>query len=289
MANHKASFRLAYNNLSLRTLENFFTAFTKNDRGLDDMSHTLFLVRRATKDRIRATDVEFDGVSEYTQGSIEPITQTVEKELREHVKRLSLSEQIKWYNRFEGVPMGRISAGFVYESIVHTIFLKNITLDLFRMTVARAFDKSDKRKPQWKSNYEGASVQSSFKGFRPTRTTIYKESILTLTTIEPEVHYIPEDRNQVGFDSFIITDHTLYIFQVTIASSHKIKPGLVQFFSKISEESLPPHMPWKFVFVRPNNEEISCPQPTDSDLMEKLESGMELFSAVLDLAAPGDS
>ncbi|KAI9446376.1 hypothetical protein H4582DRAFT_1905253 [Lactarius indigo] len=86
--------------------------------------------------------------------------------------------------------------------------------------------------------------------------------------IEDGVYYTPKARNQGAFDSFIMTDQKLYIFQFTMGSDHLIKKGILPFFS---QESLPPRANWYFVFVVLLGLEISCPQSWDSGLNELLD------------------
>jgi hypothetical protein len=54
----------------------------------------------------------------------------------------------------------------------------------------------------------------------------------TLTVFQPGVFYVPTSPNQVAFDSFILEDQVLYIFQFSIAATHSIKEGILSFFSQ---------------------------------------------------------
>jgi hypothetical protein len=95
--------------------------------------------------------------------------------------------------------------------------------------------------------------------------------------IKKNVYYMPAARNQVAFDSFIVANGKLFIFQFMIASEHPIKQGILTFFSQYLQ--LPAKVNWYFVFVIPlgPNPEVTCPQPQEAGLTE-----MKLFSAVTD-------
>ncbi len=257
-------------------LNKIVMALNSTDGGTNNLSHHIFLLERMTEDMIQEMNLKLDDIRKYTYGSIRPISRAVVEKLQNLFAMLSLTEHQMWYERFVNIPMGRISAGFLYESFVHKTFEEEIKLDLFPMKDQRVL-VSGRQKLQWKSTHEDPSKQSSPIHTTPTNTIAYQESI---TTIEPEVYYILRARNQVGFNSFVMTNNTLYIFQASIASCRRINPGFLSFFSKVSEGSLPRDMPWKFVFVIPTLVQISCPQPTDSGLMDKLRSGMELVSAM---------
>jgi len=88
---------------------------------------------------------------------------------------------------------------------------------------------------------------------------------------------------QEGFDSFTVVDGVLYIFQFTIADSHSIKGGLVDFFSRQSFQPILQGIEWRFIFVIPPGGDIECPESTDARMKEFWEGG-KLFSAEIDPA-----
>jgi hypothetical protein len=77
---------------------------------------------------------------------------------------------------------------------------------------------------------------------------------------------MPTAPNQVGIDSFILHDNNLYLFQMTVADIHCIKPNLNTFL--LSLKGLPPQNSWKFIFVKPPGRPIlKCPVP-DGELLD---------------------
>jgi hypothetical protein len=186
--------------------------------------------------------------------------------------------------------------------MVQSKLQKRVSLELIPMVKQRSDESTNstegskgKKIPQWHSDHPDRS--SSFSGtqgtpspkrprthlpsqsdhysisFSPTKTVEYEVS--ELNKIERNEFYVPKS----SIDSFIISNIYLYIFQITIASSHSIQPGMVPFFSKFI--SLPPKTMWRFVFVIPSGSEITCPHPRDHGLSELLKE-MKLFSAELD-------
>jgi hypothetical protein len=115
---------------------------------------------------------------------------------------------------------------------------------------------------------------SSTIDFQPADVVEYEGS--PRGNIQEGVFYIPKSSNQVALDSFIRFHDFFYIFQISIASKHPIKRGIVSFFSGLG--ALPPKDRWRFVFVIPSGNNISCPQPRRADLTQFLE-GIEFFSA----------
>ncbi|KAH9059459.1 hypothetical protein EDB83DRAFT_2675610 [Lactarius deliciosus] len=156
-------------------------------------------------------------------------------------------------------------AGVLYESLVQDMLEEKIALKLVPM-VKRELSESGRRLkfPRWLSDH----------GDR-------RESVAYM------VYYALEAQNQVAFDSFIMAEGKLYIFQFTIGSDHSMKEGIVRFFSK-KVPGVPPRADWHFVFVAPSRasvSEVCCsPQPQDDDFKELLNE-MNLFSAVLNCEA----
>jgi len=276
---YKARYEEALKKLSLNMLDDMTSQREKFS--IDTESHTLLLVRRVPrKDLIRANLNVSDG-KEFSYGSSEPITHAVKLELRNQLRKETRAAQIKLYKSLENVEGTRRIAGLVFESLAQSILEKKIALELVPMVKRESGESGQGKKlPRWHSDHgDGANPLSGrLIDIKPVGTFVYPRS--KLDEIEDMVYHVPEAQNQVPFDSFILADQKLYIFQFSIGSDHPIKNGIVPFFS---QRSLPPREDWHFVFVVPPGprSEISCPQPRDSDLNAFL-SKMNLFSAVLD-------
>jgi hypothetical protein len=97
---------------------------------------------------------------------------------------------------------------------------------------------------------------------------------------------VPQARNRVAFDSFILVDSVLHILQFTVAPRHGIKEGLVDFFSQDAFiDRLPPEKSnWRFVFVIPTGNEFTCKKIVNPRLTTFL-NGVQFYSAQLDPGA----
>lgn len=80
------------------------------------------------------------------------------------------------------------------------------------------------------------------------------------------------------FDSFILTDGSLYIFQITIASPREIERGIVSFFS---QRTILLGTGSRFVFVMAPGETIVCPESGNAEFAG-LGGRVTLFSAMSD-------
>jgi len=269
---YRSLFEATLDNLSLDMVEKIAKAINEQQGDIDDVSHRIILLRRRHMTaEVPQMDSNSNNVEneKYMCGTVVPISGVVEEALQVLYQRLDQTNKLKWYNCFSGIPTAQVIASWMYEKIVHEIFLDKIILNLFSM-------KPDQNRP-WKSTHGDASVQSSPLKIQPTQTTIYGD----LKTIDPQVLHILLKRNQAGFDSFIMTNNILYIFQI-IAWTHDISAKILNFYKKFSE-SLPQDRPWNFVFVVPTYaRKLSCPQPQVHKLQAKLRGGMKLFSVVLD-------
>jgi hypothetical protein len=95
--------------------------------------------------------------------------------------------------------------------------------------------------------------------------------------IKSDVYYSPAAPNQIGFDSFIVHDHILYLFQFTVKAKHDVK-DFFDFFDKCT--GLPSREHWRFIFVRPLDiyTTLKCPFPSTDALRQ-----LALYSAQVDM------
>jgi hypothetical protein len=236
-----------------------------NNFDMDEASHKVLLIRRLDNESLESL-------------SLVPITASVEWELRKRLRQVRRDEQLELYRYCSGIPSSRTIAGVVFEAMAQKILQGGSVLELIPMETAEStnFGQGSKRRKgsPWHSKHKSElSSQSSILPIRFTPTRVVEYPASELDKIEPNIYYMPEVRNQVAFDSFIVKDEYLYIFQFSIAPDHLIKRGLVSFFS---QHSVPPMGMWRFVFVIPIGSEITCPQP-DSQLRD-----MVLFATEMD-------
>jgi hypothetical protein len=240
---------------------------------------TLLLVRRVPKRDLIREGLNIRDNRDLCYASSELITQGVELELQKHIWNAKRSEQVKLYESLECVEGTRPIAGVVFEVLAQKKFQNNIKLDLIPM-VRRVQGMS-----RWHSAHTDGAISTSIRipvKVMPLSTVKYPG--FGPNEINNKVYYVPEARNQVAFDSFIVVDSKLFIFQFTISSEHRIKEGIVPFFSQPRyHRQLPPKASWHFVFVVPSGprSELSCPHPREDELKE-LMIEMKLFSAVTD-------
>jgi hypothetical protein len=116
-----------------------------------------------------------------------------------------------------------------------------------------------------------------------------------LKTLRPGIFYVPKSSskyfnnkyykyNQEAFDSFIVVDRVLYIFQFTIADRHPIKGGLVDFFTRESFRPILRGTEWRFIFVIPQGNDIACSESTDTRMKNKFWGKAKLYTAEIDPA-----
>jgi hypothetical protein len=89
--------------------------------------------------------------------------------------------------------------------------------------------------------------------------------------------YIPQRSNQKAFDSFILIDGILNLFQFTIALKHDINQGLVGVGERYG---FPEDMgKWNFIFIIPPNSILKVPQAQQESSLKDL----KLYSTILDV------
>ncbi|KAH9017447.1 hypothetical protein EDB84DRAFT_1276537 [Lactarius hengduanensis] len=276
-AAYESRYESALSGLSLTKLGNIASA--KVIFNTDDESDTLILVTRFPMGR--------DDVQKFAHGRVEPITHMIKLKLRNQLRKETRAARMALYNSLANVKGTRCVAGVVYESLAQEMLEKKIALKLVPM-VKRELGRSGRRLkfPRWQSDHGDGANRSLVRpiDITPAETFVYPVSGLD-HPIKDGVYYAPEAQDQAAFDSFIMAEGKLYIFQFTIGLDHLLRKGIVPFFSNKVPGALPPRADWHFVFVVPSSvSEICCsPELQDDDL--KFLAEMNLFSAVLDCEA----
>jgi hypothetical protein len=230
---------------------------------MDAISDKIFLLSRVERDDIHSRAV------------VAPITLSIQSKLAACFRNLHRDEQIRLYKYFERKPELRKVAGIFYEAIVQS-YLQNgrilelvpmVTLNLKESQETKYKRSEDGPQHQWYSSHifihnpalelRRQQVSNSFEvNIRPNHILEYTDN--GLQSIEPNVFYVPEMTNQKTFDSFILLDGLLYIFQITIGMRHDINSGLIDVVDKFS---FPPRDEWRFVFIIPPNVTLTVPRP----------------------------
>ena len=153
-----------------------------------------------------------------------------------------------------------------------------LTLVPMAKQVASSRGATDRWRSQTINESAPISTGDSVK-VKPDKTIEIPKSGLSL--VESSTFYVPTASNQEGFDSFIVHNKVLYIFQFTIAASHDIKGGLMDFFSQEPFKEILRGIKWHFIFVMPPRVEVECRETSD-ERMKKVWKETRLFSARLD-------
>jgi hypothetical protein len=210
-------------NITAKTIEKLI----KNTAALsmDSVSHKICLLSREELDKV------------YSEAVVAPITPFVKSKLSACLRNLHRDEQIRLYKHFERVPESRKVAGIYYEAIVQSYLQDGRILKLVSMvTLEERKRKSLANGSQHHSIHnpvlEARRREEVPNGFEvnisPNRIFEYSDN--GLQSIEPNVFYVPEMSNHKAFDSFVLLDGFLYIFQITIRVGvhHDMNHGLIE-------------------------------------------------------------
>jgi len=243
--------------------------------------HTVFLLRRV---ELNPGDKGY--LQRYT---VEPITSHAMQELKFKLMKAKQEERLRVYETFEPVPQSRRLAGLAFESIVQFQLQKKVVLTLVPMV--RELPTTKRRSAQWKSQFvqdlsteDSGSVLSI--GFKPHGIIQFPKPRPDRDQLGSDIYYVPESPNEVAFDSFIMNNGVLYIFQFTIMDSHPIKGDLMDFFLHQSLREILREKDWYFIFVIPPGGELVCPEPSDVRL-EGFWKDVKLFTAEVDPMSQG--
>jgi hypothetical protein len=222
----------------------------------DKVSHAVFLVRR-------------ENVADLQTTIVQPITHSVRQLLKTKLMKEDWKDQSVAYGHLATHPQMRQLAGQVFESMAQLRLQKQVVLDLVPMTRQPASGRS---KAKWimtprataassltaPNVHDAANTPISIK-FTPEGVEVYTGP--TPANILPNIFYLPKSLNQPAFDSFILADEVLYIFQFSIASEHEINPSMMDFFP----HAMLREAPWCFIFVVPPDKTLEFPEPSGDD------------------------
>ena len=256
---HESRFEKALSELSsTRLLEIVYQA---HDFDMDQMSHTMFLVRRR-------------GDLSRRLSTVEPITAVVAKKIRNQLGRDTRAERLILYRSLVNVEGSRRLASIPYELLAQEM-LQQHDYDLIPMEYTPGQGRT---LPRWNSLHGSSTHPSSVTVPFSIRGTARDSYTSMPSIIKDDVYYAPEASDQVAVDSFIKIGEVLFILQFTIASKHDIKKGIFDLFP---QDSQPSKLKWHFVFVVPPElSELSC--PLQSDMTAAFLEPVSFYSMVVD-------
>ena len=213
--------------------------------------------------------------------TIEPITLSVKRLLKRQLLKVEMKERLHTYLQISKTHESRVVASLVFEALAQCQLQEEVTLTLTPMVRVQSPGSEENAKWQYQSSSPAGAADPPFLiRFKPMDTAEYEGS--TLEEFQAGVFYVPTPLNQITFDSFILVDQILYIFQFTIAASYDIEQGIMKFFSQVPLRDKLQGAEWRFVFVIPRRSEIVCPESNIKKLKWFWDTA-RLFTAEIDL------
>ena len=167
--------------------------------------------------------------------------------------KVEQKERLWTYLLIARVQDSRIMTSIVFESLAQLQLQEGVTLNLVPMVEVPTPRGGNTKWESQPSSRAGAPFPIQFK---PADTVEYNES--ELSGFQPGVFYVPMSSNQVAFDSFVLVDQVLYIFQFSISALHEITEGVTKFFSQPTLKEKLQGAEWHFVFVISPGSTIVC-------------------------------
>lgn len=252
------------------TLDSLLSA-VQMSKDLDmDRSHSIILVKRKNVDDLLG----------YT---VEPISLSVKRMLKKELMKWEQKERLWTYLLFPRVQDLTIMTSIVFESLAQLQLQKEVALNLVPMVKVPA-PRGGNAKWEFQPGSRADAANTPFPiQFKPMDTVEYDGS--KPSRFQAGVFYVPMSSHQVEFDSFILVDQVLYIFQLSIAASHEIKEDIMNFFLQPTLEKLQ-EAEWRFVFIIPPRSTIVCPESNVAKL-KGFWGRTRLFTAEIDIHKRG--
>ena len=216
------------------------------------------------------------------------ITPSIESKVVARIKALERYELVRLFNRYIRLPSTRRMAGDAFEAYRHITFATRIEFEFVPMVrIGGHTNDRGAKERQWHSSHTKFPESVESKALRveasskPVSLSIDPSRVVDYSTdegirVEADVYYIPLKANQVGIDSFILHNDTLYLLQMTTSAAHDIKENLVPFL--LSLKGTPSRSRWRFIFVKPSLHILACPVPKCTILQD-----LVLYSAEVEV------
>jgi len=283
LSSYRRSLSKALSKLTVEKLEDLVGAATclemdpngAKNLAMDTIFHKICLIRR-----LNPADLD-------DEVEVLPITAIVGSRIAFQLRNTERSEQIRLYKQLTALPEAKRLSGNVFEAYCQQRFSERISIEfvqMVRLGGSKVSGKVSKKKRrylhQWHTSntkLEPPSLEYARKAalkkrtpfdIRPSSSVEFISWKLTKKKpeIKPDVYYSPAAPNQEGFDSFIMHNGILYLFQFTNAATHDIK-DFVDFFDKCTGHPAR-RTDWRFIFVIPNDTDtaMKCLVPATNAL-----------------------
>jgi hypothetical protein len=254
----------ALEEMTLERLQDL-TTITKS-LAMDRMSHKLCLVRRKDIDDVRSDRL------------VSPITEYIQSEIANRLQFCTMEQQVNAFLLFNFNDTSRAMSGTVFENIFHLRFRRHISIQFMPMVRSHrrrnlkwhashcAIDASVLYAQELEEKRQVALLDCVALDVEPASSFVYDRLAFPL---EQNVYYVPKKLNEAAFDSFILKDGLLYLFQFTVSPKHDINEALITRFQDCADVPTPDN--WRYIFIIPNDKTVfNCPYPTKSHELRKL-------------------
>jgi hypothetical protein len=266
--------------LTLGGLEDM--SFSHESQALDAVSYKIFMPK--------CSNVDVDSV----KVDMMTITPFIASKVATRMRALKRYELVRLFNHYIRLPSTRRMAGDVFKAYCHITFSTRIKFKFVPMVrIGGHTNDRGAKEPQWHSSHtkfpesteskalEALHVEASSKtvslSIDPSRIVDYSmDEVTDGIQVEANVYYILLKANQVGIDSFILHNDTLYLFQMTTFAAYDIKEKLMPFL--LSLKGTLSQSRWHFIFAKPSLHILACPVPKCTVLQD-----LVLYSAEVEV------
>lgn len=182
----------------------------------------------------------------------------------------NLHNKRKFVRLFTAIPQMGIARGWSFEAYVHNRFSSSsdIAGGITVYILAPISHTSEEYQPDLDSATTDLLFPLMDRSVRVyTSPNDFRDNPATTE------YHIPSAKNNPGFDSFLITETAVYIFQMTVSHSHTADTG-AQKGPRLLKQILPSDVPWHYVLVMPPTTNMSAATLTlvNEDWVDAVES-----------------
>ena len=151
---------------------------------------------------------------------------------------VNLHEKRKFLRLFTAIPEMGVARGWLFEAYTHNRFSSSsdTTEGITVYTFAPVSDESDESR-KYRPDLDSPTADLLFP-LMDRAVRVYTSPDDFVDNPATTGYHIPSAKNNTGFDSFLITETAVYIFQITVPRAHAAQKGLC-----LLNKILPSHVP----------------------------------------------
>ena len=174
------------------------------------------------------------------------LSRSVAEQLLKAQAFAQLDEKRKLLDLFTSMPQMGVARGWLFEAYAHNCLSSG---DMAEITAVYTLSPISEKPSKYRPNLDSETSDQLFPPINHT-VRVYTSHRDFIDNPAKAGYHIPSAKNNAGFDSYLITETAVYIFQMTVSREHAADTAGQKGLGLL-KKMLPSHVPWHYVMVLP--------------------------------------